>query len=228
MLKASGDAEMKINYAGRVELSTIDWIGKAAYVVFLNGCPIRCPHCHNSQIRTRENWVPFDEITKGILGALPFVNHLVISGGEPAAQPDACRRLIAFGHAHGMMVAIETSGCLPLVGLFDRVFLSCPCSLQKGLYDSYVGLDGAFEAFMSTLVQLDPRRSEIRLILFKNSEYELATLMVLKGFPIRVMAGVGVGISTDVSDLVGFAKSLADVLGYKIKDQSRGWVLLAD
>ena len=217
---------MKVNYAGRVELSTCDWIGKAAYVIFLNGCPMRCPLCHNSQLRTRENWVSFEEITKGLLEALPFVNHLVISGGEPFAQPDACRRLIKFGHDHGMMVAVETSGCLPLVDGFDRVFLSCPCSPQKALYDSYVGLEGAFEAFMSTLVQIDPRRSEIRLILFKNSKYDLEALMVFKGFPIRVMAGVGIGICTETSDLVSFAGELAAVLGYGIKEQSKGWVLI--
>jgi len=111
---------------------------------------------------------------------------------------------------------------------FDQVFLSCPCSPQKVLYDSYVGLEGAFEAFMSTLVQLDPRRSEIRLILFKNSKYDLEALMVLKGFPIRVMAGVGVGICTETSDLVSFSGKLATVLGYEIKEQSKEWVLIAD
>jgi len=207
--------EQLVNYAGRVELSTIDWIGNAAYVIFLNWCPMRCPFCHNAQLRTKENWVPFDEITKGILEALPFVNHLVISGGEPAAQPDACRSLIEFGHNIGMGVAVETSGCLPLVEGFDKVMVSIPPSLQRPLYDSYTGFPAGYDNLLSNLRQLDPRSSEVRLIMFPEFQFDIRSMGAVKGLPIRIMIGKGSGhgMSTQ-EELRGFGFELYEYLGY--------------
>ena len=219
---------MLINYAGKVDLSTVDWYGHGAYVIFLNGCPLKCPNCHNAQLRDRENWMSFEEITKGILGALPFVDHLVISGGEPFAQPDACRRLIKFGHDHGMMVAVETSGCLPLVDGFDMIFLSVSCSLERSLYDSYTGFPGGNANLVHNLAKLDSRSSEIRLILFKDSNYDLQSLKVLKGLPIRIMVGVRVGVGVDISDVISFSLRLAEVLDYEIKNTSSSYVLIGD
>ena len=33
--------------AGLVPLSTVDWPGKLAAAVFLQGCPLACPYCQN-------------------------------------------------------------------------------------------------------------------------------------------------------------------------------------
>jgi len=45
-------AEVRINLGGVVPLSTVDWPGRAATVVFLRGCPLNCPHCHNRSIHS--------------------------------------------------------------------------------------------------------------------------------------------------------------------------------
>jgi len=49
-----------------VPLSTVDWPGKAAMVVFLQGCPLRCPHCQNRRLQSGERFVPVHYIASRI------------------------------------------------------------------------------------------------------------------------------------------------------------------
>lgn len=58
---------MKINFGGIIPLSTVDWLGRAAMVVFLRGCPLRCPHCHNQRLQTGENLVALHSIASRIV-----------------------------------------------------------------------------------------------------------------------------------------------------------------
>ena len=39
-----------LQIAGLVPMSTVDWPGKFAASLFLQGCPWACPYCHNSAI----------------------------------------------------------------------------------------------------------------------------------------------------------------------------------
>ena len=39
-----------LQIAGLVPMSSVDWPGKFAASLFLQGCPWACPYCHNSAI----------------------------------------------------------------------------------------------------------------------------------------------------------------------------------
>ena len=112
-------------------LSTVDWPGRAATVVFLRGCPLRCPFCQNSSLQQGENFVEFsyiankikriinpdlgmDQLTLtdavNIVMAKPLISALVVSGGEPLMQPKALKMIANLGHGLGLDVGIETSG----------------------------------------------------------------------------------------------------------------------
>jgi pyruvate-formate lyase-activating enzyme len=184
---------MMVNYAGKVDLSTVDWFGVGAYVIFFNRCPMRCPTCHNSQIRVATTWVDLKQITDGIYDCWPLLDHVVISGGEPLAQPEACRAIIKYCNDLDIKIAVETSGCLPLVEGFDMVFMDIKTSLEKVLYDSYTGFPGSFDSLMSNLAKMDPSRSEIRLVLFPESQFDFFTMGALRGFPVRISIGKGSG-----------------------------------
>ena len=182
-----------MNYAGRHELSTIDWPGHASYVVFLRGCPMSCPHCHNKKIRTGERLVDFNDIAQEILAARRYVSALVISGGEPVMQPEVCQELLIWGHALGLKVGIETSGCRPIPDGFDLVMMDIKTSLERWLYNSYTGDNKAFDNVVQNLNRLDPKTTEIRYVIHQGEYWDPDTFEIIldKGFPIRFLKGNG-------------------------------------
>jgi pyruvate formate lyase activating enzyme len=133
---------LKVNLGGIVPLSTVDWKGRAALVVFLRGCPLRCPHCHNQRLQSGESIVAYHTIASRIVSQVkgirlaagipkhlssqidlddasqrasskPFVDAFVLSGGEPLHQPDACARLFRLAKSLHLATGLETSGYYP-------------------------------------------------------------------------------------------------------------------
>lgn len=154
---------MKVNLGGIVHLSTVDWIGRASTVIFLRGCPLRCPHCHNRELQEGESLVDLsylqgeiersmanecskDQITLeeavSRVTARPFVSSLVVSGGEPLMQPQACAALLRLARSFRLSTGLETSGFYPdrLRGvldkdLVDKVFLDLKAALEETDYE---------------------------------------------------------------------------------------------
>ena len=88
------------------------------YVVFLQGCPLRCIYCHNP-----DTWPPQDgqvytveEVVDKIVPYLPFLRRggVTLTGGEPLMQAEFVHDLTIALHEHGLHVAIDTAGSLPL------------------------------------------------------------------------------------------------------------------
>jgi pyruvate formate lyase activating enzyme len=74
---------MKVNLGGIVHLSTVDWTGSATTVIFLRGCPLRCPHCHNRDLQNGENQVDLTFIQ----GEIKTKNLRPVSSGRiPSSQ----------------------------------------------------------------------------------------------------------------------------------------------
>jgi pyruvate formate lyase activating enzyme len=218
---------MMVNYAGKVDLSTVDWFGFGALVLFLNGCPLKCPNCHNAQLRTAMNLVDFEEIQKMIFDSRKFIDHVVISGGEPSCQLSACLRIVDYCHDLDMKVAIETSGIGQLDFTADMIFLDIKTSMERALYDSYTGFPGSFDSLMSNLARMDPRRSEIRLVLFPESKFDHSTMGALKGFPIRITIGRGSGHGiVSHHELREFGFDLYEYLGYGSAELETGRMLI--
>ena len=172
---------MLVNFGGIVPLSTVDWLGRAAMVVFLRGCPLRCPHCHNQMLQTGERFVALHTIASRIVSEVkgfpaarwarvrldaypqqinlddasqrasskPFVNALVLSGGEPLLQPQACAGLFRLARSLHLATGLETSGCFPdrletllAKGLVDKVFLDLKTALLEPDYEKATGRAG--------------------------------------------------------------------------------------
>ena len=172
---------MLVNFGGIVPLSTVDWLGRAAMVVFLRGCPLRCPHCHNQMLQTGERFVALHTIASRIVSEVkgfpaarwarvrldaypqqinlddasqrasskPFVNALVLSGGEPLLQPQACAGLFRLARSLHLATGLETSGCFPdrletllAKGLVDKVFLDLKTALLEPDYEKATGSAG--------------------------------------------------------------------------------------
>lgn len=121
---------MTVNFGGFVDLSTIDWPGRAVCTVFFRGCPLRCSYCHNAAIQSGSDPREPAEIAGMIDTARPLISGVVFSGGEPTLQSDALCALAAEAKGRGLAVGIQTNGYFPEVlsrlirgGLVDRIAL---------------------------------------------------------------------------------------------------------
>jgi len=93
---------MKI--AGLIHDSIVDGPG-LRYVVFTQGCSVRCEGCQNP-----DTWDPqggseasVDDIVKDLLSN-PLTDGLTLSGGEPFDQAADCACLAAVAHENGLNV----------------------------------------------------------------------------------------------------------------------------
>lgn len=103
---------MKVNYAGTVPISTVDWRGRAAITIFFRGCPLHCPYCQNHPYLHGLNPVELDFLKEQIKKSKLFVSAVVFSGGEPLMQ-EAIVPLAEFAKELGLSVGIHTNGCYP-------------------------------------------------------------------------------------------------------------------
>jgi pyruvate formate lyase activating enzyme len=84
-------------------------------VVFLGGCNLRCPHCHNAGLAWHPDWYPPIEpadLGKFFAARGPWLDGIVVTGGEPTLAADL-PELVAALAAFGPPVKVDTNGMLP-------------------------------------------------------------------------------------------------------------------
>lgn len=84
--------------AGTVNDSIVDGPG-LRFTVFTQGCPHRCPGCHNPNTHDPEGGydVGTDEIVRQIRKN-PLLSGVTLSGGEPFMQSAACLEIAKAAH----------------------------------------------------------------------------------------------------------------------------------
>ncbi len=94
---------------------TVDGPG-LRYVVFTQGCPLRCKYCHNPDTwkmadATYEESAEF--VFKEISRYKPFFRNgggMTMTGGEPLMQPKFAREVFKLCKEDGIHTAVDTSG----------------------------------------------------------------------------------------------------------------------
>jgi len=104
-----------LRIAGWVKTTLIDYPGKIASTLFLEGCNFRCPYCHNPQLVSLPSTAVYLK-TEEILGHFSTFSRLLegvcLSGGEPLLQKGLlpfCRNLVKLG----LKLKLDTNGSLP-------------------------------------------------------------------------------------------------------------------
>lgn len=195
---------MKVNYAGTVSLSTLDWGGKAAVTLFFRGCPLRCPYCQNYPYLEGSETVELDFVKEQIRISSPFVSSVVFSGGEPLIQK-AVLPLAEYAKSLGLLVGVHTNGCYPEMAnelvkrkLVDKFFIDIKAPPDNPeLYGKAVGC--GYEA-----VKMAPE--EITAALTKTIEIADSSLLELE---LR---------TTVVRDLVGSKEDIASIAAWISKN----------
>lgn len=86
------------------------------YVIFTQGCPLRCKYCHNPDTwcMTDGQEIEVEELMNKILRCKPFISRskggVTISGGEPTLQLEFVLELLKRCQEEGIHTAIDTSG----------------------------------------------------------------------------------------------------------------------
>ena len=93
---------------------TVDGPG-LRFVVFTQGCPLRCLYCHNPDSWTydSENLMSVEEILNQYNGVKEFcTGGITVTGGEPLVQIEFVTELFKQAQSLGIHTALDTSGLL--------------------------------------------------------------------------------------------------------------------
>lgn len=144
-------------------LGTVDGPG-LRYVVFLQGCPLRCVYCHNP-----DTWDPAggavmdtEELVEKILRCRPYFGAeggVTVSGGEPLLQAGFVTQLFARLKQEGVHTALDTSGAgdlrkaPALLEVTDLVLLDLKFPTEEGYRQHCRGSLGQTEAFAALVAE---------------------------------------------------------------------------
>ena len=99
---------------GLTPLTTIDYPGELAAVVFCAGCPWRCSYCHNRHLieRRPDTLLAWPEVLTFLERRRALLDAVVFSGGEPTLQRGLDEALRSVRRL-GFKVGLHTAGCYP-------------------------------------------------------------------------------------------------------------------
>ncbi|MBR2282891.1 MAG: pyruvate formate lyase-activating protein [Ruminococcus sp.] len=92
---------------------TVDGPG-VRFVVFFQGCPMRCRYCHNPDTWdiTGGREVTAEELMREYDSYKEFLRSggITATGGEPMMQPEFLKELFSLAHSKGVHTCLDTSG----------------------------------------------------------------------------------------------------------------------
>lgn len=135
-----------LKIAGFVPFTTIDFPKKLSAVIFCQGCPLKCPYCHNPQMHesVEQSDVLWTDVLDFLKTRKGLLDGVVISGGEPLLQKNLFDAIVQLKEI-GMQVALHTSGVLPLP-LKEVLSLLSWIGLDiKSPFDKYARATGTLE-----------------------------------------------------------------------------------
>lgn len=155
--------------------SLLDFPGRVASLLFFGGCNLTCPFCHNpSLVLDPEQYpdYPREVVLDELKSRIPFIDGVVISGGEPTIYPD-CLGLLQEIKNLGLAVKLDTNGLKP--DLLQK-------AIERELVD-YLAFDlktapGRYGELHDSPVDLQALQRSIQLLLADRVEYEFRTTCV--------------------------------------------------
>lgn len=156
-------SSQELPIAGLTPFTTIDYPGSLAAVIFCQGCPWRCPYCHNAQLRPfTEGKMPWTSVLEFLGKRKGWIEAVVFSGGEPTAHSSLLHSIQEV-RKMGYKIGLHTAGTFPdrlceVLPFVDWVGLDIKAPFGP-LYDKLTGAKAsAHLAFESLLHLLSSRK----------------------------------------------------------------------
>ncbi|MEK6663467.1 MAG: anaerobic ribonucleoside-triphosphate reductase activating protein [Pseudomonadota bacterium] len=103
-----------LRVGGLTPLTTTDYPGQLAAVVFCQGCPWRCAYCHNPHLIPPRSsaQIEWPAVLQFLARRVGLLDAVVFSGGEPTLQPGLAQA-VSEVKAMGFKCGLHTAGAYP-------------------------------------------------------------------------------------------------------------------
>lgn len=158
-----------LQIGGLTPLTSTDFPGCLAAVVFCQGCPWRCGYCHNPHLIPRHggNQLEWPAVMRFLRRRRGLLDAIVFSGGEPTLQ-DGLEQAIAEVRELGFKVGLHTGGTYP-----SRLGELLPLLSWVGMDIKSAFID--YDKVTATPASGDKARESARLLLASGVPYEFRT-----------------------------------------------------
>ncbi len=175
-------------FGGFQKTSLIDYPGKVSCVIFLSGCNLTCPYCHNPELAKGEGPFPSFLTEAWVIDFLKkrigLLDGVVITGGEPTLSRDIfplCQKVKEMG----FKVKLDTNGTNP------DVILQL---IEKQLVD-YLAMDiktdpNAYSPVFSKTPVSGRILTNIKVLMDSSVPYEFRTTCVKPLFDEAILKAV--------------------------------------
>lgn len=162
-----------MHIGGLQKTTLLDYPGKVACTVFLPGCNLRCPFCHNPDLvlpqKIQNNGISPADLMQFLRKRQNILDGVCITGGEPTLDPEL-PELIRAIRSLGFAVKLDTNGSNPQ--MLEKL-------MQEELVD-YVAMDiknapARYRETCGGIDILDAARESVRLLRQGNICYEFRT-----------------------------------------------------
>ncbi len=193
--------ELKLGRVHSIEtFGTVDGPG-IRFVVFMQGCPLKCLYCHN-----RDTWevnagneTNVDDLVSEIKRYIPYMKSsgggVTVSGGEPLLQAKFVTTLFKKLKSSNIHTALDTAGSIPINSDIEEL-------LQ---YADLVLLD---------IKHIDDEKSKILTGLSNKNNLDFAKYLDAHNIPVWIRQVLVPGYTDDEKDLLdlkNFISTLSNV-----------------
>ena len=173
---------------GLQKMTLLDFPGKVACTVFLGGCDMRCPFCHNAELidGTAPAVMEEEELLAFLKKRTGLLEGVAITGGEPLLREDTIT-LAEKIRDLGYPLKLDTNGTHPdrLRTILDRGLAAYVAMDIKNSPDRYAVTAGLEK------LDLAPVRESVSLLMEGRTDYEFRTTVVAELHDAESFRGIG-------------------------------------
>ena len=204
-----------MDIAGLQKTTLLDYPGRIACTVFLAGCNLRCPFCHNASLVLRpQTLMSQEELLAFLQTRRRKLDGVCITGGEPTLYQDLPQLLDAIKRL-GFLTKLDTNGTRPqaLKAVLDAGLVDYVAMDIKNSPDKYAVTCGGPEV-------LDAVRESVSLLEASAVEHEFRTTVLHPFHTPEDLTAIGQWLSgtqhyfiqafVDSGDLIGSGQAMAE------------------